>query len=128
MPSLAVGNLAFVLEEVVAHVKVWTIFSQRACLSATDLWISAQNYSSNILIRKLLQFEIFYYLLIMIIIKVVSFVATIATFTTAVQVETTNMEMAAIQAATISASVLKTQCCFSQKGTDTNRFVSFFVN
>lgn len=112
MPSPTVGNLAFVLEEIVAHMKVWTIFSKRTCFSATDLWVSGQNYSPNVLIRKLFQFKIFYYLLIMIIVKVVTFLATFATFTNTVQVETTNMKMAAIQAATISAGVLKTQCCF----------------
>lgn len=128
MPPLAVGPLAFVLKEIVAYVNVWTIFSQRTYFSATDLWVSAQNYSANFLLRKLLQFEIFYYFFIMIIVKVVTFLATSATFTNTVQVETTNMEMAAIQAATISAGVLKTQCCVFEKGTDTNRFVLPLVN
>lgn len=128
MPPLAVGNLAFVLEEIVAYVNVWTLFSQKTYFSATDLWVSAQNYSPNFLFRKLLQFEIFYYFLIMIVVKVVTFLATSATFTNTVQVETTDMEMAAIQTATISAGVLKTQCCVFEKGTNTNGFVLSLVN
>lgn len=128
MPPNAIGNLAFVFEEIVAHVKVWTIFAQRTCFSTTDLWVSAQNDSPHFLFRKHLQFEFFYYFFIMIVVKVVTFLATSAAFTTAVQVETTYMETATIQAATIIADVLKTQCCFFQKGTKTNEFVSSSVN
>lgn len=128
MPPDAIGNLTFVFQEIIAHVKVWTIFSQRACFSSTYLWVSTQNYSPNFLIQKLFQFEIIYYLSIMIVVKVVTFLAISATFTNTVQVETTNMEMIAIQAATISAGVLKTECCFFQKGTNTNGFVLSCVN
>lgn len=48
--------------------------------------------------------------------KVATFLATFATFANTVKVETTNMEMIAIQAATISAGVLKQSVASFKKG------------
>lgn len=111
MPSFTIVILTSVDNEIVANVKIRTVFSKRAGFCATDLWVSAQNYCQDFLVGKTFEAKVFCKLFVLLIVlQVVTLPTSYAAFADTVQVKLTNMKMAAIRTRTsILSYVFNTQ-------------------